>query len=294
MSHPILVTGATGHAGGEVARQLLAAGQPVRVLVRSRAKAEALAQAGAEIVEGDLEHAETIGPALAGIRHALLSTAAAPNLVEIHTAFIRAAQQAGLEHVVKVSAVGASSDSQVNLSRWHAASDQALQDSGVGWTILQPTFFSSNLLAYAPTVQRQGVFYGCMGEGRAPFVDVRDIAAVAVTALTQPGHMGQAYELTGPEALTYSEVAALLSRLLGKDVRYVDLPACQIVEAMEATGMPDWFAFDIAGLQRMYADGGLGVSDAVERVCGRAAIRLEQFLQDHLAAFQEGPPASHS
>ena len=281
----ILVTGATGKVGQEVAKQLKAKGEPFRVLARSPGKARALLGGDVEVAAGDLGDPASLDAALAGADRLFLLPATDPRQREWELNAIDAAKRAGVKHVVKLSAIGASRDSPVVLARWHREVEEALEASGLAWTILQPTFFAQNFLNFAPSIQAQGVFHSSVA-GRASFVDVRDIAAVAVAALTEPGHEGKTYVITGPEAISYAEAAEKLSAATGRTVTYVQVPEDGVRQALAGAGLPDWYVDDLVALNRIIDAGWAeGVSDAVETVARKAPISFDQFARDHAAAF---------
>src|SRR5205823_591100 len=209
----ILVTGATGKSGREIVKQLSAAGAQVRALVRDPTKAAWLTELpGVEIIQGDLSKPETLDAAFVGIERALLLPAPTPNSVAEQANFIEAAVRAGTPHVVKFSAVGADASAAEGFARWHGLGEEQLKASGLAYTILRPALFMQELLN---TWGGQRTIYLPMGDMRQAPVDTRDIAAVAVKTLTEDGHAGQTYELTGPEALTYTEIAAQISAAIG-------------------------------------------------------------------------------
>lgn len=281
----ILVTGATGKVGSEVARQLHARGVPVRALVRSPEKARELLPEGVELARGDLGDPASLDEAMRGVERLFLLSAPDPRQVEWERNAVEAARRAGVRHVVKLSVVGASEDSPVQLARWHRESEKEIAASGLAWTFVQPTFFAQNFLNFAESVRGEGVIHAAI-HGRASYVDVRDIAAVAVAALTEPGHEGKTYVVTGPEALSYEDAAERISAAVGKPVRYVEVPAEAVRGGMVAAGMPEWYADDLAALSEVINQGWAeGVSDAVATVAGREPIRFERFARDHAAAF---------
>src|SRR5207302_1171854 len=188
----ILVTGATGTTGGEVARRLIATGRQPRLLVRDPSKAREFQQT-AETVQGDLGRPESLGPAMKGIERLYLVSAGSSG-PDLEANAIEAAKQAGVRHVVKLSVIGADNPVLI-LSQWHAKSEQRLRESGLKWTMLRPGNFMSNALGWAGTIKSQGAFYQSTGSGRWAAVDPADIGAVAVKTLTTPGHEGQAYRL---------------------------------------------------------------------------------------------------
>jgi uncharacterized protein YbjT (DUF2867 family) len=278
----ILVTGATGKIGVEVVRLLGEAGAPARALLRSPEKAKGWQ--GIEVVEGDLDDAASVVAALRGVTRVLLLTAAGNAAQELRV--IEAAKQAGVEHVVKISSMGASAEGLSRLARGHAESEAALKRSGLGWTILRPGFFAQNLLAFVPAIKARGRFSASVREGKIAPIDARDIAAVAVKALLEPGHRGKIYTLTGPVALSYAELAAKLAAAIGRPVAYVDLPPSETREALVHAGMPGWLADDMLALQARIASGDAStVVGDVAAVLGRAPRSFDDFARDHAAVF---------
>lgn len=282
----ILVTGATGKTGRELAKLLASTGIPVRVLVRDRAKTAGLENSGVEIAVADLSQSEMLTPVLDGVTKAYLMSAADPKQVSLHSNFIRAAKQAGVKHIVRHSVRGADPDSVIKICRWHGTSQKELEDSGIAWTHLQPVYNMQNFLKFAPSIQSQGAFYAPMKDGALSMVDARDIAALAAATLTGNGHEGKTYLITGPEALTFGEAAAQLSSALGKPVKYVDLIPADARKAMLKTGMPEWYVEDLIGFYAFYSTGtGAKVSDAVARITGQPGRTFRQFAEDYRSVF---------
>jgi uncharacterized protein YbjT (DUF2867 family) len=283
----ILVTGATGNTGRSLVQQLVSMGMRVRAVVRNRAKTGDIAAAGAEIAVADLSRPETLAPALIGIDKAYLMTAADPQQVMLHSNFIRAAKQAGVRHIVRHSVRGADPDSPVKLARWHAASEKELEDSGIAWTHLQPVYNMQNFLKFAATIQSRGAFYAPMKDAALSIVDARDVAAVAAAVLVDNApHQRKTYLITGPEPLTFVDVAAQLSAALGKPVQYVDIARENARQAMLQTGMPEWYIEDLLGFYDFYSTGaGAAVSDVVARITGQPGRTFRQFAQDNRSAF---------
>jgi uncharacterized protein YbjT (DUF2867 family) len=284
----ILVTGATGTVGSEVVKQLRAKGAPVRALVRDPVKAATALGEGVELAQGDLLQPATIDAALADCDHVFVLTAFTPDQLTPQSNAIDAAARRGGIHVVKMGVVGTSAESPVDVARQMAAVDERLQASSVQWTVLQPHSFMQNLLGMAGAIAGEGVLYGASGEGLIASVDTRDIAAVAVAALTEEGHVGKTYVLTGPGAISYSEMAAVLSAALGKEVRYVDLSEEDYRASLQGWGLAPTQVEDLVLLYaRIFRDGhGAAVSSAVQDVTGRPARRFDEFVRDHVSAFR--------
>lgn len=282
----ILVVGGTGTIGSEVVRLLKAQDVPFRILVRDPVKAETLKAQGADTVVADLRAPETLPGALQGIGKVFVVTPLVPDQVQMRAALIAAAKAARVKHVVMSTGIGASPDSPVQIGRWHGENQQQLQESGMTWTFVQPGSFMQNLLMYAEPIRDKGEFYLPLGDGKVSWIDARDIAAVAVEALTKAGHENRAYPLTGPEALTCGDVAAILSDVLRRTVRYVPITLERARQAMVAAGMPDALADAMNELNALAQAGHAGVVlDTIETVTGRPARSFRRFAEDHAAAF---------
>jgi uncharacterized protein YbjT (DUF2867 family) len=282
----ILVVGATGTNGREVVKQLSARGVPVRALVRSAEKSPDLRLPNVELVRGDLGDPPSLDAALRGVQKAFIVTAVDQRCVEWFRNFFEAAKRAGGPHVVKFSGMGAGS-ADTPVMNQHGETDEMLQRSGLPYTVLRPNSFHQNLLWSAGSIKGQGAFYLPLGDARQSLVDVRDIASVAAEVLTGAGHEGQVYELTGPESLSYHDVAATLSKVLGKPVRYVPVSLEAAKESMLKAGMPEWNAAAVTDLYRAFATGAYArTTDTIARLTGRPPRSFEQFARDHADAFR--------
>jgi uncharacterized protein YbjT (DUF2867 family) len=282
----ILITGATGRVGGATLALLSSRGIPVRALIRSPSKIPSIALPGVEPVIGDLSRPRSLDAALENIDAALLVSPLDPQQVELQGHFIEAAKRAGHAHIVKISGLGTALDSPVRSGRWHAQTEKQLEDSGLPFTHLRPPFFMQNLLRFAPTIRGNGGFVGALNQGKVAMIDVHDIAAVAEKILTTPGHAGKAYILTGPEALSYRDIAERMSTIMGKKVIYNDVPLEAIRERLRASGMPEWHVevqmdFTIA----LRAGQAATITDTVAAVTGRPPRTFEQFFQEHVGLF---------
>jgi uncharacterized protein YbjT (DUF2867 family) len=277
----ILVTGATGTVGGELLEQLVAQGEPVRAFTRDPGK---LGQHGGhvEVAVGDLDDPETVDAALDGVKGVFLVT----TRTEQDATVIEAAKRRGVEHIVKLSTLEASDDSMSDHVMWHRQREGLIEASGLAWTFLRPTMFMSTALDWAGSIKERGRVEYPGGEGKVPPVDPRDVAAVAAVALTQPGHAGKAYPLTGPEALSMAEMTDVLSRVLGVPIRYVDIPEADFAVQLRKQGLPDRVAEGLIGVFRAIRAGKLAeVSDSVTQVTGQHARTFEAWCRDHRGAF---------
>src|SRR6266536_2731352 len=280
----ILITGASGNVGKEVLKQAAASGAKVRAAFQTANKAET-APSGVEIATVDYNQPETLRAALKGVDKVFLVGPPAQNLVALERKAVDAIKQAGGAHIVKLSALGGRG---AIYPRQHAESEDYIKSSGAPYTFIRPNGFMQNLVNYnAPTITSQNAFYGCQGEGKVSHVDIRDMAAVAVKALTEDRHQGKTYTLTGPRALTNAELAQILSDDLGRDIRYVDLPVEQFKQALLGAGLPDWSANALIDLQQLYRNGGASaVTNDVEQLLGRKPRSFEQFSRDYASVFQ--------
>jgi uncharacterized protein YbjT (DUF2867 family) len=282
----ILVTGATGNNGQELVRQLTALGQRVRALVRNPASATQLKGPNLELAVGEFDQPETIEGALQGVEMAFLLTPVAERFVQWQEHFIEAAQRARVKYLVKFSGMGASSDTESELLRLHYKTDAILRNSGVPFTILQPNSFHQNIFSSVATIKTEGRFYLPLKNAPQSLVDIRDISALAAKVFTSSGHEGKTYVVTGPEALTFQQVAEKLSSVLGRKIDYVDVPLSAAADGMRQSGMPEWDVRVVSELLGYFASGAAAaVTDTIPRLLGRSAISFEQFAIDHRAIF---------
>src|SRR4028119_592996 len=206
MTNTILVMGATGNVGSQVVKQLADTGANVRAAVRSQRKAESLKSEKVSLTEFDTDKPETIEAAFQGVHKVFLLTPLVPNMVELSANLVAAAKKAGVKHIIKSSGMGAEVEPGITLTRWHRAAEKAIEASGIAFTFVRPNGFMQNYANFnGATIKTQNTFYLPVGDGKVSYIDTRDIAAVAVAALTQDGHEGKAYEVTGLEAISNQE-----------------------------------------------------------------------------------------
>jgi uncharacterized protein YbjT (DUF2867 family) len=280
----ILVTGSPGNIGTPLAEHLLRQGGTIRLMVRNPKKQDqvvaGLQAGGAEVVQGDFADPGSLAPCFTGVESAFLLVPVALETAEWKGNFVKAAKQNGVKRIVNLSVSGASSTTPIDLFRWHWEAEQILESSGLAWTHLQPTDLARfNIRSILPTVEGQGAFYSSVGQGRVALVDEEDVAEVAATALTQDGHEGKKYVLTGPKAVSYPEMAEALTKKLGKSVKYIDIEPAEAKKAMVAAGIPDWVADFINSLRELEKSGGAsGPRPDVQNLLGRAPRALEESI----------------
>ena len=281
----ILVTGATGTNGREILKALAAKRAPAKAMVRSADDAGDLPP-GITPVQGDFDDEASLARALAGVERAFLLTPSTEHAEEQQKRFVAAAVGAGVRHIVKLSQFAAAPDSPVRFLRYHAAVEAAIQASGLHWTFLRPNLFMQGLLQFAGMIRDKHMFVAPIGDARVSVVDVRDNAAVAAAALTQEGHAGRTYTLTGPEALSHAEMAARLSAATGRAIRFVDASEDDLRQAMTGVGMPEW---QIEGLVEDYAHYARGEASMVEQGVREATSMAPRnfggFARDYAGAF---------
>ncbi len=286
----ILVAGATGTNGRELVRELVHAGVATRALVRDADRAADLAGEYVELAVGDLDDRASLQRAFDGVRKAYVVTAVGPQTERWFDNFYAAAQAAGVEHVVKFSGLGADTASPSEIIRQHARSDAALIASGLAYTILRPNSFYQNMLWQADAIRATGAFYLAVGDARQSQVDVRDLAAATRRILTEPGHDNRIYELTGPESLSYFDVAETLSGVLGRPVTYVPVAVDAVEAAMREAGMPEWEARAVAEIQGAFSSGAYAApTDDLATLLGQPPRRFADFAKDFAAAFGGAP-----
>jgi uncharacterized protein YbjT (DUF2867 family) len=281
----ILVTGATGKVGAQVVAQLAAAGAPVRALARDPEKAAWLNRPGVEVARGDLLDPDSLRAAMVGVRKVFLLCPVDPAQVELEANAVDAALAAHVEHLVKLSALNASHESSAALLHWHFETEQRIRRERLPYTILRPNMFMQEVLRHAPAIRAEGAFSLPLGRARLSLVDIRDIAEVAARVLTEGGHHGRVYELTGPEALGFDEVAAAIAAATGRPVRYVPIAPDQFRAGFLGSGAPRWLADLVCDLFETFPGQNDRLGDGVARVTGRPPRSFAQFARDHAAEF---------
>ena len=282
----ILVTGATGTNGIELIKQLSAMGAPVRGMVRKRPGPGWDVPPGVEFVTADFDDPDSIRLALKGIESAFLVTNSTERAETQQLSFVEAARQAGLRHIVYLSQLHAATHSPVRFLRYHAVVEDAIASSGIEFTNLRPNLFMQGLLGFRDSIITEGRFFAPAGDARVSIVDVRDIAAVGAAALTERSHHGKTYDITGPEALTHAEMAALLSSALGRQITFIDVPESAMREALLGHGAPAWQADGLIEDYAHYRRGeASSISSAVADVTGHPPRSFATFAGDYKAAF---------
>ena len=282
----ILVTGGTGLIGGEVLRRLSGAGVPARALTRNLKRAHTMP--GVAWVAGDLGKPESLPAAFDGATTLFLLTHYLEDMVELQHNAIAAARDAGVTHVVKVSAFAASDHSKAPIGRWHYQVEKELEESGPAWTFLRPHHFMQNLLAQAEYVKKDGAIYSPSGDGKIPYVDGRDVGAVAVVTLSKPGHAGKVYVVTGSEAMSYRQAAAIIGDVIGKPVRFVDETPEQARARRVREGVPPAVIESVLAIGAYQRAGGktVTITSTIADLTARPPRTVAEFVREHASAFR--------
>ncbi|SFA78034.1 MULTISPECIES: SDR family oxidoreductase [unclassified Bacillus (in: firmicutes)] len=286
MDTTILVIGATGNIGKELTKLLTDKGYKVRVTIRPTSQTEELKALGVELIHADLLVPSSLKEAMKGIEKVFFATPFVPNMVELSSHIIQAAKEAGVKHLVKISGAGAELEA-ITMAKWHRTIEKEIEQSGIAYTFLRPNSFMQNIVNFSShTIRDHGAFYAPIGDGEIAMVDARDVANVANHVLTEEGHENKAYYLSGPEAISYHEIANILSDVTGKSIKYVDVPAESARQSMLDAGMP---AETVDALVELYHINKIGytaeVSNTVEEIIGQKATSFETFAKDYQEAF---------
>jgi uncharacterized protein YbjT (DUF2867 family) len=293
MAETILITGASGNVGSEVVRHLSssrkdinikAAGhsvESVRKVIRSDDRIEP--------TELDYDKPDTLRQALKGVQKLFLLTPFQSDMVELSSNMLKEVKNAGnINHIVKLSVMGADAEPGITGGRLHRQAEKMIEDSGISFTFLRPYFFMQNFVNFlSQMIREQGSFYLPAGDGKVSFVDIRDIAAVAVQALTNNYHSKKTYTITGQEAISYEDAAKIRSEQVSKNISYVNVSEEQTREGMKSMGMNEWF---INSMMELYDITRMGyasqVSSAIEEITGRKPISFSQFARDYAESFR--------
>ncbi|WP_040823430.1 NAD(P)H-binding protein [Nocardia jiangxiensis] len=280
----ILVTGATGTVGRAVVDHLLASGVPVRALTR-RPETAALPE-GVDVVRGDPADPNSVDGVMAGVDRVFLLTTG-PDLAAHDATLARAAADAGVSHVVKLSS-GRTGDPAADdpIPTWHRAGEQAVRASGVAWTMLRPLGFMSNALHWAGTVRTQDTVRAPFGQGRIAVIDPEDIAAVATVVLTESGHDGRIRTLSGPEPLSPADQTAILAEVLDRPLRYAETTPSEARAGLLGADLDETMADAVMALRATALEAFTSVVHPdVEEITGRAPRTFRDWARAHRDEF---------
>jgi uncharacterized protein YbjT (DUF2867 family) len=283
----ILITGASGSVGKVVLLEAIRKEPSVRAMYRSKQEA-AKAPAGCEPVLADYSDKQSLRKVVEGVSAVYVVCSPIPQLVDLECNMLDACTESGVRHVVLNSALGAG-DYGKSFPSWHRKVEDTLKTTGMSYSILRPNGFLQNILAYnAPSIRAQGAFYAAMGDAKVSYLDVGDIAVVAVKALKGGAHAGKTYELNGPEAISNGDLAKRISKFAGRTVSFIDIPQAAQRDAMLGMGMPEWQVTALLELQQYYKQGGGAKTDGLLRsLIERDPVTLDQYLAANVREFRD-------
>jgi len=283
-----LLTGVTGKTGGAVANELINRGVPLRALVRDAEKAAAFQEAGVELIVGDAGDRDVVARALAGVEKATLILPNSEEQKSMEMQFIDLAAEAGVKHLVKLSSHEARPEATSAIPALHYDVEQHIRASGMDWTMIRPNFFMQNLLGSGYTIKTEGKFYLPMGDGVTVMMDCRDIGAVFAEVLVGSGHESQSYDISGPELMSFYDVAEQFSEVLGKKVEYVNQDPAVYRETIAPFLSSEWHLDSVMHLFSEIVDGVVlpEVTDTFQKLVGREPISFRQFVRDFSEVFK--------
>jgi uncharacterized protein YbjT (DUF2867 family) len=293
MSLNIFVMGANRFLGKELVKSLKRERQNVYAGVRSSKGADELKNLGIKLVYADLNHVESLKIAMRGIDKVFFIPPFVPNMVELSHRFVDVAMKNHIKHIVKLSSVRVNLDTdEFAIARWHRKVEKEIEQSGIPYTFLRSYTFMQNFINFsAPTIQDHGAFYAPMGNGCEPFIDQRDIANVAMHVLTDSKHENKKYNLSGPKALTYFEVADILSHVTEKKIRFVDVPSNSFRQTLQQVRITNEIINTMLDNFEIIKSKKFGytpeVTHVVEEITGKKAISFETFAKDNQSFFVE-------
>jgi uncharacterized protein YbjT (DUF2867 family) len=288
----ILVTGASGNIGSEIVKQLLgvAPAFSIKAAVHSRQNVKNVKDGDrVKVIPIDYNESDTLREALKDVDKLFLLTPDVPNAAYLASNAVTEAKKAGIRHIVKQSVMGANLEADVGTMRLHRQVEEIIEQSGIPFTFLRPNEFMQNFINFhSPSIKGTNAFYIPLEDAKVSLVDVRDIAAVAVKSLIdEDRHKNKIYLITGPEALSYHQVAEILSNTTERKIDYVNISDVEARAAMKEIGMSDWLINTVSELSDYFRKGKASeISSAVEEVTGNKPISFSQFANDYVDAFR--------
>jgi|TARA_B100001094_G_scaffold324518_1_gene377232 uncharacterized protein YbjT (DUF2867 family) len=283
----ILLTGATGKTGSATAKALNERGIKFRALIRNEEKREGIESLGGEVIIGSIENKEAVDQSMVDIETALILLPNSENQLSLEKQLVDSAKQAGANRIVKMSSIEATPDATSPIPRLHLESEEYIKQSGLNWTMVKPNFYMQNLLASAATIKDQGKIFLPMGEGKTGMIDTTDVGKVLAKVLSEDGHESMNHEITGPEILSFFEVAEIFTQGLGKQVDYIDVPLAAYKETLGQFLTNQWHLDAVIDLFKGIADGGIEEkTDTYSNLMGESPKSLSQFISENSFIFK--------
>ncbi|MAI81984.1 MAG: hypothetical protein CMQ74_04170 [Gammaproteobacteria bacterium] len=283
----ILLTGATGKTGSATAKALNEKGITFRALIRNEEKRGDIESLGGEVVIGSIENKEAVDQSMVDVETALILLPNSENQLSLEKQLVDSAKQAGANRVVKMSSIEATPDATSPIPKLHLESEEYIKQSGLSWTMIKPNFYMQNLLASAGTIKDQGKIFLPMGEGKTGMIDTTDVGKVLAKVLSEDGHESMNHEITGPEILSFNEVAEIFSKGLDKQVDYVDVPLAAYKETLGQFLTNQWHLDAVIDLFKGIADGGIEEkTDTYSELMGESPKSLSEFISENSFIFK--------
>jgi uncharacterized protein YbjT (DUF2867 family) len=288
----ILVTGASGNIGSQVVKQLLsdAPDVSIKAAVHSSQNVKKVKDGDrVKVIPIDYNESDTLREALKDVDKLFLLTPDVSNAPDLASNAVTEAKKAGIRHIVKQSVMGADLEADVGTMRLHRQVEEIIEQSGIPFTFLRPNEFMQNFINFhSASIKGNNAFYIPLEDAKVSLVDVRDIASIAVQSLIdEDKHKNKTYLITGPEALSYHQVAEILSNTTGRKINYVNISDEEARTAMKEIGMSDWLINTVSELSEYFRKGKASeISSAVEEVTGNKPISFSQFANDYIDAFR--------
>jgi len=282
----ILITGATGKTGSAAVQELSNRNIPFRVLIRNEDKLNQITDMGGEVIIGAIEDDAALNQAMEGVQKALVLLPNSEQQLFLEKKVVDAALEANVQHIVKMSSMEAVPEATSPIPKLHMQSENYIKNSGMNWTMIKPNFFMQNLLGSGKTIVEQNKFFLPMGEGKAGMIHTKDVGTVIAKVLSEDGHEGQNYEVTGPEILSFHDVAEIFSKVLGKKVDYINVPIDEYKKTLSQFLTNQWHLDSVIDLFKDIAEGGIeDKTDTFEDLIGKSPCSLEQFIQEYSFVF---------
>jgi len=278
----ILLTGATGKTGSATAIELSNLKVPFRALIRSEEKRDEIEALGGEVIIGSAENRETIEQAMMGIEKLLIILPNCENQLEMEMQLVDSAKAEGVKQIVYMSSVEADEECTSPIPKLHWDTEVYIKDSGLQWTMIKPNFYMQNFIGSAKTIVEQNKFFLPMSDGKTGMIDTRDVGKVIAKVLSEEGHEGQSYQITGPETLSFYNVAEKFSSVLKREVLYVDMPMDAYKNILSQFLTNQWHLDSVIDLFAGIAEGGIEYkTDTFEELIGTPPRSLEDFIEEH-------------
>ena len=287
MNNEILVIGGTGQVGSHLVDLLINNDSNFKLLARSPEKQEKLAEQGINSIIGAVGDEASLKFALAGIEQVFLLTSNDPEMFDSQKQLIDLAIETGIRKIVRLSAEPADADCDMGMYSEHGKIDNYLIEADIDHVILRPTYFLQNMaVMHGGFIKENNMFAQYLGETKIPMIDTRDIAEAAFYSLRSDQFNNATYYLTGPKAVSFGDFATALSDKLQRKINYQNISYAQQEAGLKGAGIPDWVCDTVMKLFKKWAENeDHAVTDHFEKITGKKAIGIEQYIADHVTAF---------